>query len=263
MKIAIYSRNDSPHIESFTKIVESLGVEYIINPCQASDCDIAVSLGGDGTFLSSVRKMGINTRPLLGINYGRLGFLATVPKEQAAEAIKSIKAGCFEVQHRLMLEVEGPIPTPNLTAVNEFTLQKRCTSMISITIEIDGRSVADYWADGVIISTPTGSTAYSMSVGGAILTPGCRCFIISPIAPHNLNIRPLVVPDTSLIQIAGSSRTGNSLTATIDNREYEVAGGERFTVQRSPRTLDVIKLSGSSFYKTIRDKLLWGIDARN
>ena len=135
--------------------------------------------------------------------------------------------------------------------------------MVSVEIGIDGENVATYWADGVIVSTSTGSTAYSMSVGGAILAPGCRCLILSPIAPHNLNIRPLVVPDTSVVTLRVETRNGEQAIATIDNRERTVANGTSFSLAKATHMLRVIRPAGNSFYKTLRNKLLWGVDARN
>ena len=263
MKVAVYSRDDNPSLKSLLEIIPQAGIEYSLNPESTRGYDIALSYGGDGTFLESVRKMGREIIPILGINSGRLGFLANVTRQEVSKVLGELSRGEYSVQHRLMLDIEGGFLKRKNIAVNEFTLQKFGTSMISVDIQIDGQSVANYWADGVIVSTPTGSTAYSMSVGGAILTPGCRCFIISPIAPHNLNIRPLVVPDRSKICITGRTRRDQQFIATVDNLEYHLDSGASFTMGASDRTLDIIQLTGSSFYQTLRNKLFWGIDARN
>ena len=265
MKVAIYSRDDDPLLGSLLDAVSEAGIEYSLNPLSTRGLDLALSFGGDGTFLGSVRRMGPDAVPVLGINSGRLGFLANVTRDEVAGVLGELKRGEYAVQHRLMLEIEGDIPRDDGSniAVNEFALQKVGTSMISVDIEIDGQPMANYWADGVIVSTPTGSTAYSMSVGGAILTPGCRCFIISPIAPHNLNIRPLVVPDTSRMNITGRSRKGEQVIATVDNLEFRLESGAAFELAASRSTLKIVQLAGSSFYQTLRNKLFWGVDVRN
>lgn len=264
MKIALFSRIDNPSLDDFIEVCCSLGVDYVMNPSDVTGLDFAVSFGGDGTFLSGVRKMGDCAIPILGVNSGRLGFLATVSKSDARRALEALSHGRFTIERRTMLNVDGGgSPCLMSRALNEFTIQKNGTSMISINIEIDHQPVATYWADGVIVSTPTGSTAYSMSVGGAILTPGCRCFGISPIAPHNLNIRPLVVPDSSFVRLTVSTRMGADSIATIDNREWRVLNGACFSVVCAQRELEVVKLPDSSFYDTLRDKLMWGVDLRN
>lgn len=265
MKVALYTSSENNSIGTIRLLLEQLSVNYTINPKDTTGFDYALSYGGDGTFLSSVRKMGHGFIPILGINSGRLGFLSTVTKEHAGQAIEQLIAGDFDLERRTLIKViadtmpEG-IPT---RALNEFSIQKSGTGMVMIEISIDGQKVGNYWADGIIISTPTGSTAYSMSVGGAILTPTCRNFIISPIAPHNLNIRPLVIPDTASVSLRVTTRLANEAIATMDNREYKVVSGTSFEIVRSKYELETIKLHDSSFYQTIRAKLLWGIDPRD
>ena len=260
MKIALYSRPENPALPVITEQLEQRGLPYTLNPSSVEGYDLALSFGGDGTFLSTVRKMGGHPIPILGINSGRLGFMAAVALEEIATALDELHEGQYTVEERTLLQVAGDACG---LAANEFTLQKAGTAMISVEIAVDGEHVATYWADGVIVSTSTGSTAYSMSVGGAILAPGCRCFILSPIAPHNLNIRPLVVPDTSAIRLTVATRNGGEAIATIDNRERMVANGSTFELSRADHRLRVIRPAGNSFYKTLRNKLLWGVDARN
>ncbi len=286
MKIALYSRAGNPSLHVLCTELESRAITYEVNPCSPEGFDMAISFGGDGTFLSSIRKMGDRLIPILGINSGRLGFLAGVAMNECGEALDELLRGGYTVDERSLLAVRGvalgtmpseaanseqgcdqsgpaedPVTIKGI-AVNEFTLQKTGTAMVHIEVEIDGERVAGYWADGVIVSTSTGSTAYSMSVGGAILSPGCRCFMISPIAPHNLNIRPLAVPDTSRLRVGVATRSGDA-TATIDNREFRVASGTAFELQRAPEMVRIIRPALSSFYKTLREKLLWGVDVRN
>lgn len=260
MKIALYSRPANPSLPIITDELDRRGLDFTLNPEHPADYDLALSFGGDGTFLSTVRKMGDSHIPILGINSGRLGFMAAVALEDVGKALDELRDGRFTIEERTLLQVTGGLKG---LAVNEFTIQKDGTAMVSVEIGIDGENVATYWADGVIVSTSTGSTAYSMSVGGAILAPGCRCLILSPIAPHNLNIRPLVVPDTSVVTLKVMTRNGEGAIATIDNRECLVADGSAFELAKAPHMLRVIRPAGNSFYKTLRNKLLWGVDARN
>lgn len=260
MKIALYSRPENPSLPVITGELRRRGLEFTLNPECPSGYDLALSFGGDGTFLSTVRKMGESHIPILGINSGRLGFMAAVALEDIDKAMDELREGRYTIEERTLLQVTGGV---NGMAVNEFTIQKDGTAMISVEIGIDGENVATYWADGVIVSTSTGSTAYSLSVGGAILAPGCRCLILSPIAPHNLNIRPLVVPDTSVITLTVATRNDNGAIATIDNRECLIADETSFSLAKAPQMLRVIRPAGNSFYKTLRNKLLWGVDARN
>lgn len=260
MKIALYARAENPNLSTVVREIDRRGFAYALNPESSAGYDLALSFGGDGTFLSAVRKMGACQIPILGINSGRLGFMAAVAADEIGPAMDKLHEGRYSVEERTLLAVEGGATG---RAVNEFTIQKEGMSMISVEIGIDGGNVATYWADGVIVSTSTGSTAYSMSVGGAIVAPGCRCWILSPIAPHNLNIRPLVVPDTSVVTLRVTTRNGGEAIATIDNREQRVANGTGFTLSRAKQVLRVIRPEGNSFYRTLRDKLLWGVDARN
>lgn len=260
MKIALYSRPENPSLPIITDELRRRGLDFTLNPEHPADYDLALSFGGDGTFLSTVRKMGQSHIPILGINSGRLGFMAAVALEDIGKALDKLREGRYTIEERTLLQIEGGAEG---VAANEFTIQKDGTAMISVEIRIDGENVATYWADGVIVSTSTGSTAYSMSVGGAILAPGCRCLILSPIAPHNLNIRPLVVPDTSIVTLKVTTRHGEEAIATIDNRERLVPDGTAFRLSKASHMLRVIRPAGNSFYKTLRNKLLWGVDARN
>ena len=182
MKIALYSRPENPSLPIITDELRRRGLDFTFNPESPAGHDLALSFGGDGTFLSTVRKMGESHIPILGINSGRLGFMAAVALEDISAAMDELRDGRYTIEERTLLQIEGGVQG---LAVNEFTIQKNGTAMVSVEIGIDGENVATYWADGVIVSTSTGSTAYSMSVGGAILAPGCRCLILSPIAPHN------------------------------------------------------------------------------
>ncbi|MEF9949610.1 MAG: NAD(+)/NADH kinase [Mucinivorans sp.] len=266
MKIALYVRADNVHQKSFEALLQGRGVDYAVNPNDTTGCSHAISLGGDGTFLSAVRTMGSSRRlPLMGVNTGRLGFLATVSLDDAQKALECLARGTYRTEQRAMIQVSGIdcCSGQKPTALNEFTIQKFGTSMIHIQMVVDGVVAASYWADGVIVSTPTGSTAYSMSVAGPILVPGCRCFVVSPIAPHNLSIRPLVVSDGVEIILTLTSRMGAESICTLDNREYRAVSGSSYTITKSDEYQEVISLANSNFYDTLREKLLLGIDLRN
>lgn len=264
MKIAVYGRPENLGIKKTEQHLEIQNIDFEINPDSTEGFDVALSVGGDGTFLSAVRSMGHQLIPILGINSGRLGFLASVDLNDISQALHQVVEGKYTLQNRLIIGVEGDnIPEKSNRALNEFSIQKSGTSMINIEVEIGGQAVARYWADGIIISTPTGSTAYSMSVGGAILSPDCQCLILSPIAPHNLNIRPLVVPAINPVTIRVTTRNCENAIATIDNREVAAPSGAMYTIKPCAKKLQEIVLQGHSFYNTLRDKLLWGVDLRN
>ncbi len=250
--------NDTKNNELKTE-AEKVGITIYSNVDLLPHLDLVVSYGGDGNFLYTIEFFREKNIPILGINSGRLGFLANVPRTELELAIEQFVNGNYTIEERHLIEV---IRGEEIWyAFNEFTLQKRGFGMIDVYLVIDGEYVADYMADGLIISSPSGSTAYSMSVGGAIVAPNCNCFVITPIAPHNLNMRPLIVNDHATLEVRGESRNYNIL-ATTDNRSIESISGERFLVKRSDYSVKLVKLVGNSFYKTIRQKLMWGVDAR-
>lgn len=264
MKIAVYGRPENQGIPKIAELLDARGIDYQVNPSVTGGYTLALSVGGDGTFLSAVRSMGHQLIPILGINSGRLGFLASVAMDDISAAIEALVSGRYTLQNRLMIGVNSDnVSKKSNRALNEFTIQKSGTSMINIEVEIQGEAVARYWADGVIVSTPTGSTAYSMSVGGAIISPDCQCLILSPIAPHNLNIRPLVVPATNPVTIKVTTRNCENAIATIDNREVVAPNGACYAIEPCKESLQEIILQGHSFYNTLRGKLYWGLDLRN
>lgn len=224
------------------------------------DTSFVVSYGGDGTFLHSIEMLRGRDIPILGINSGRLGFLASVPREGAEEAIEALINGDYTIEERPLIEIISNGHTS--FAFNEFTLQKSTLSMINVKLMVNGEYVANYMSDGLIVSSPSGSTAYSMSVGGAIIAPDCNCFIVNPIAPHNLNMRPIIISDQSVLELSAVSRESGVL-ATMDNRWSNVENGAHFVVKKSLYHIRLVKLKNTSFYKTIREKLMWGIDARH
>lgn len=246
--------------------------------CSLSDCEFfnrpdespekinfLITIGGDGTFLESMIFLKSSNVPVIGLNLGRLGYLANVGRDEIARAFDSIFAGNYNIEKRSLLRLESSV---NLFegfnfALNEVTVQKSDSSLITIDTYINDDFVNTYWTDGLIIATPTGSTAYSLSVGGPIVVPGSRNFIIAPIASHNLSVRPIVVPDDVIIKMVVSVRNNNFLV-TADNRTQQIDDKycELF-VRKSKFTLQMVKLPFNNYFSTLRNKLMWGADKRN
>lgn len=229
--------------------------------------DMLISVGGDGTFLRAatlVRNSGI---PILGINAGRLGFLATVQQENIETFLQLVLEKKYTLSKRTLLSLKcsGKIAAiQNLNfAMNEITVsRKETTSMITIETYLNNEYLNSYWADGLIISTPTGSTGYSMSCGGPILTPEANCLVITPVAPHNLNARPLVIPDNTEIRLKVSGREENYLVS-LDSRMTSVKNEAVLTIKKTPFKINMVEIPEETFLKTLRNKLLWGEDKRN
>ena len=260
MRIALFSRGETAEAESELR---QAGLEYSVYPDAWQGADVAVSYGGDGTFLDCVREVGRFGIPVLGINSGRLGFLANVPKEDMRKAFADLLHGNYTTEELPLIVAQGDFPAqPEYPyAFNEFSIQRGGTGMISVEAYIDGEMVATYWGDGVIFSTAAGSTAYSLSAGGPVVAPGCECFVLSPIAPHNLTMRPVVIPDRSEATFRLSTR-GEYAFATLDNTSFRIADGATFTVSKAEKPVFLAKLQNISFYDTLRNKMLWGIDKR-
>lgn len=227
--------------------------------------DMIITLGGDGTILKAatlVRDYGI---PILGINLGRLGFLARVEKTKLRETLRLLALGRFTTENRDMLYLESSLPVFDETpfALNDFTLLKRDTSsMITIHTFVNGSYLNSYWADGLIVATPTGSTGYSLSCGGPIVFPGSGNFVVTPVAPHNLNVRPIVLSDDSVISFEIEGRAENFL-CTLDSRFETITSVHSLAVRKNAFGIQLVKLPGISFMDTLRSKLNWGEDRRN
>jgi len=222
-------------------------------------------MGGDGTFLETISAINLIQIPLLGINTGRLGFLADISPDDIPQAIDSLVSGNYRLEERMVLkatlQTELGIQLPY--ALNDLTVHKRDTSsMILIHAFIDDLFLANYWADGLIIATPTGSTAYSMSVGGPIVSPDSQNFIITPIASHNLTVRPLVIPNHHEISLRIESRDSKFLLS-LDSRSYVIEESLEVRVKKAETSVKLIKMNNQDFFNTIRTKLMWGIDTRN
>lgn len=230
-----------------------------------NDLDFLITIGGDGTFIEGITKTELISIPTLGINTGRLGFLADIYPADIEEAISSLYSGNITIEKRSLLKAEL-IPDQSIHfpfALNEVAVLKRDTSsMIRIASYIDGTFLNNYWADGLIIATPTGSTAYSMSSGGPILTPDAKNFIINPIAPHNLSNRPLVIPDSHTISLKIESRDKKFLVS-LDSVSYPIEDKLEIRIQKANQYANIVKLKNQNFYSTIRNKLMWGVDKRN
>lgn len=291
MKIAIYGRTFKeealPYIQTMFDVLAECGVEVCVYEVFKSFLDtklnykgivksfytkneienvnVFISIGGDGTLLETITYIGEKQTPVLGINTGRLGFLATISKSEVEKAIRNLVNGYYTIDERHLVKVEcdenifGEINY----GLNEFVIQKRDTSsMIIVHTYIDGEFLNSYWADGLIVSTPTGSTGYSLSCGGPVVLPQSNNFIISPVCPHNLNVRPLVVSADSVLsfEVEGRSKT---FMASLDSRSKIVESSVQIAVKKPDFKVRLINLEGSNFLNTLRNKLNWGYDVRN
>ncbi|MCL3780454.1 NAD kinase [Prolixibacteraceae bacterium JC049] len=238
---------------------------YIEKKEEFMELDLLFSIGGDGTFLESIKFIRDSNIPIVGFNSGRLGFLADISKNQIENALQQIFANEYRIEERSLLELISPenqFGTFNY-ALNEVTFHKSDTSsMITIHTFINGHKLNSYWADGLIISSPTGSTAYSMSAGGPIMSPDSNNFIITPIAPHHLTVRPIVVPDNYKLRFEIEGRGEHFLTS-LDSRSEVTAFSAKMEVKKADFNIRIIKLRDHDFYSTLRNKLMWGQDNRN
>jgi NAD+ kinase len=227
--------------------------------------DLTISIGGDGTFIKSVSFIRDSGVPILGINTGRLGFLSNISQDVLLQTLEQVKNKNFEYQKRSLVRVqtEEDLFGEDNFALNEVTIQKKDTaSMVTVHADLDNKYLNSYWADGLIVSTPTGSTAYNLSCGGPIVTPGCLVHILTPIAPHNLNVRPVVVPDHLPIKLSIEGR-GRKYLISLDGNSKNISQGEEVLVTKAEFMINVIKFEDNNFLDTIRNKMLWGIDKRN
>ena len=227
--------------------------------------DLVVTLGGDGTILQAVTIIRDSNIPILGINLGRMGFLANIEKTKIRSAIQRVIKNRYTIDERNLLYLESNLPLFGDTkfAINDFTILKRDTSsMITIHTYINGAFLNSYWADGIIVSTPTGSTGYSLSCGGPIIFPNSGNFVLTPVAPHNLNVRPIVLNDNTVISFEIEGRTDNFL-CTLDSRFETITKDHQLAVRKNDFSIKLIKLSENTFMRTLNEKLTWGKDTRN
>ena len=227
--------------------------------------DCLISLGGDGTLLDTVTLVRDSGIPVLGINYGRLGFLANIGRDEIHTAIDAIANRKYVLDKRTLVHLEANVPLFGETpyALNEFTIHKKDTSpMIKIHTYLNGEFLNTYWADGLIVATATGSTGYSLSCNGPVVFPDSSSFIITPVAPHNLNIRPIVVPDNTIISFELEGRT-DEFICTLDSRREIVTKEVQLAVKKESFDINLIRMNENNFLQTLREKLSWGLDKRN
>ena len=291
MKVALHGLTlkpeFSPQILSLFSVLESSGVEIFVTDSfdkqltslrstplkywvleskeDYDDLDFFLSIGGDGTLLDSVCVIGSREIPILGLNTGRLGFLATVDTDKIEESIGNLVSGNYQIESRTLLSLDSNRKLFHGVnfALNEFTIHKRDTSsMITVHTYIDGKYLNSYWADGLIVSTPTGSTGYSLSCGGPLITPGAKNFVLTPVSPHNLNVRPIIVSDESVISFEIEGRTDKFLIS-LDSRSTAISSDLRLSVKKEKFSAKLVKLPNDHFFDTLRQKLNWGFDMRN
>lgn len=230
-----------------------------------SKVDFLISIGGDGTFLDTISLVRDSGIPVLGINTGRLGFLSNTPNSEIGETIEALCSNSFSIEKRSLLQLDHSksLFGDDNFALNEVSLLKKDTSsMIIVHVELDGTHLNSYWTDGLIISTATGSTAYSLSCGGPILMPGSGNFVITPIAPHNLNVRPIVIGDNSVLKLRIEGRSESNLIA-LDSRSQEIKNNEEVTLRKAEHKISIVQLNNHGFIQSLRNKLNWGLDKRN
>lgn len=240
-------------------------VEVYSDEMPVEKADYLLSIGGDGTFLDSIMHIKDKNTPILGINAGRLGFLATTSKKEIEKDIQALLQGQYDLETRTLVELQSDLGLfqPFNFGLNECTIQKKDTSsMIVLHTYINDKFLNSYWSDGLIISTPTGSTAYALSCGGPIVAPNSKSLIICPISPHNLNVRPLIVSDDSVLSIHVESRSKNFMVS-LDSRYKPAPSGSKLTIKKSPLTIKIVRLHTYFFFDTLRQKLNWGLDSRN
>jgi NAD+ kinase len=230
-----------------------------------SNTEMLFSLGGDGTLLDTVTYVGASNIPIIGINLGRLGFLAAIPEDEVEEAILSLIRGSYTIEKRTLIHLDSSVPLFDGSpfALNEFTLHRKdSSSMIKIHTYLNGEFLNTYWADGLIVATPTGSTGYSLSCNGPVVFPQTSSFVITAVAPHNLNTRSIVVPDDNVISFEVEGRSEQFL-CTLDSRTEAIASSVQLAVKKENFTISLVRPDEHNFLNTIRQKLYWGIDKRN
>lgn len=247
------------------KVVKNIDYATYTKKEELTNVDFMLSAGGDGTLLEALTYVGNKGIPILGINTGRLGFLATTAREEIATAIDALLTGEYKIKERTLISLtDGEQWFNGLNyGLNEFSILKRDTSsMIVVHTYIDGEYLNTYWADGLLVSTPTGSTGYSLSCGGPLVAPDSSNFIVAPVSPHNLNVRPMIVSDNSTISFEIESRSNNFLIS-FDSRSVKVPSTIKLSVKKADFKLKLVELKNYNYYETLRKKLNWGLDLRN
>ena len=289
MKIILFSRSGLAHVaadlQRLLKLIDHYGFDYAINQEFAQVVEqvlgrrveteriygattgeqpfdsVMVCCGGDGTLLEGIHRLSNKQIPVAAINFGHLGFLTYATRDSVEELFGQIANHNLNIQPRTMLSVKGAGEC-ELMALNEVAVRRMDATMIKVEAIVNNQRVAQYNGDGVIVSTPTGSTAYSLSAGGPIVAPECGCFLLTPLAPHNFGMRPVVVPDTAEIVLTVKSRQGEAMLS-IDNRAYTLGDGEQIRLCRAEEQILLALPHNISFYETLHDKMMWDVDIRN
>ena len=229
------------------------------------EIEFIVSLGGDGTLLDTITLVRDKKISIMGINFGRLGFLASIGREEVQKAVKAMSQRTYVVDKRTLIHLDASIPMFNNVpyALNDFSIHKRdVASMIKIHTYLNGEFLNTYWADGLIVATPTGSTGYSLSCNGPVVFPDSGSFVITPVAPHNLNVRPIIVPDSNIISFEIESRSDQIICA-LDSRREVISKDVQLAIKKENFDINLVRLSENNFLQTLRNKLTWGLDKRN
>ena len=291
MKIILFSRPlTEAHREEISQIfaaIEHYGFDFAINEEVADGVEVLIGrtitseqrygntidspansavmvcYGGDGTLLEGIHRLDGNDIAVVGINSGRLGFLSLAQSSEIDDVFHQIATNSLRIEHRTMIAVSGNFDCRQQTiyALNEVAVQRLGATMISVDVQIDSLPTLTCNGDGIIISTPTGSTAYSLSAGGPIVAPSCNCFVLTPLSPHNLTLRPVVAPDSSTISLSIHTRS-NEASISVDNRTFAIADGEKIEIKIANRGISLAVPHNISFYDTLRNKLMWGVDNR-
>lgn len=253
-----------PYIERVLRYLEAHDAEAMVEPVDFNNADYVISMGGDGTFLRAASKVGNREIPIVGVNMGRLGFLADILPSEIEETLDNIFNGNYSIEQHTVIEVEadGAKIEGSPYALNDVAILKRdSASMISVRTYINDEFLVNYQADGLVISTPTGSTAYNLSNGGPIIVPRSSSLCLTPVAPHSLNIRPIVINDTSVITMDVESRSHSFLVA-IDGRSEKMLEGTKITIRKAPFVIKIVKQNNRRYFSSLREKLMWGADNR-
>ena len=290
MKIILFSRPQIDHraddLERLFSLLERYGFDYALNEefapvvesllgwkldsakiyGQSIEADgiesLLLCLGGDGTLLEGVHRLRDKSMPVAAINFGHLGFLTSATRDDVEELFEHISERKLKFQKRTMLEVVWGERKEALKALNEVAVQRLEATMVKIETRVDSQLVAQYNGDGVIVSTPTGSTAYSLSAGGPVVAPECGCFLLTPLAPHNFGMRPVVLPDSAEISLTINARHGRAMLS-IDNNTYTVENGTKIEIRRAGEHILLAVPHNISFYEALHSKMMWDIDIRN
>lgn len=289
MKIVLFSRPQIAHtvedLQRLLGLIDHYGFDYAINQEFATVVEqmlgikiesekiyadttgeqpadsVMVCCGGDGTLLEGIHRLSDKRIAVAGINFGHLGFLTSATRDGVEALFEQIANRNLNIQPRSMLSVSGE-SVGELFALNEVAAQRLEATMIKVVASVDNQIVAQYNGDGVILSSPTGSTAYSLSAGGPIVSPDCHCFLITPLAPHNFGMRPVVIPDTAEVVLTIHTRHGRAMLS-IDNRTYSLSDGEKITIRRAEEQILLVTPHNISFYETLHSKMMWDVDIRN